>query len=340
MATKEVSTWDGLVTALNGFATGDVIKLTADIDLNREYPTGVDSCSFEQSGSEGSSVTIDGNGHKIKNLRTKISSPSNIFVKSGTSSALSVTFKDTDFVNLILSGAALISVSGHNDDTMTFKNCRFVGKRTGASYLIAQNKNVTLESCYFNVPWQGSGLSTRQYISLIPRSSSVTSTVVNYCWFHEHYTGWIMPDGWNYNDDVNSVFFSFSFMKINGCYIDGDGVCTKETINGSDGANMLKFITKANAAGYTPSAQNVFDGTITIMNGIDNGRIEIGNLSGVMKKDIQVPSGSTAISTYSNVQDGDVVATNKPFPIKATASQMQDASWLSNQGFDIIIPIS
>ena len=63
MATKEVSTWDGLVTALNGFATGDVIKLTADIDLNREYPTGVSSCNITQSSAGSYALTIDGDGH-------------------------------------------------------------------------------------------------------------------------------------------------------------------------------------------------------------------------------------------------------------------------------------
>ena len=340
MATKEASSWDEIVTALNRFATGDIVKLTKDIDLNEEYPAGVSSCSFEQSGYEGTSVTIDGDGHKILNLRTNLSSPQNIFVKTNGGSNLTVTFKDLDFVNLILSGAHLVSINGHNDDAVVLNNVRFVGKRSGASYLINRNRNVTINSCDFNVPWQGSGSSARQYISLIPTSSSATSAVANYCRFHEHYTGWTMPNGWNYSDDANSVFFSFSFMKINGCYIDGDSVCTKETISGSNNANILKFITKANAANYTPSAQNVFDGSVTLMNGIDNGAIEIGNLSGVMKKDIQVPSGSTAISTYSNVQDSDVVATNKPFPIKATASQMQDASWLSTNGFDIIVPIS
>lgn len=340
MATKEVSTWDGLVTALNGFATGDVIKLTADIDLNREYPAGVSSCSFEQSGYEGTSVTIDGDGHKILNLRTNLSSPQNIFVKTNGGSYLTVTFKDLDFVNLILSGAHLISINGHNDDAVVLNNVRFVGKRSGASYLINRNRNVTINSCYFNVPWQGSGSSSRQYISLIPTSSNATSTVANYCRFHEHYTGWTMPNGWNYNDDANSVFFSFSFMKINGCYIDGDGVCTKETVSGMNNANMLKFITKANAAAYTPSAQNVFDGTVTLMNGIDDGGIQVGNLSGVMKKAVEVPSGATAISAYANISDADVIATGKPFPIKATESQMKDASWLSSQGFDIVVPAS
>ncbi len=337
MATKEVSTWDGLVEALNGFATGDIIKLTADIDLNREYPTGVTSCSFEQTGYEGTSVTIDGNGHQIKNLRTNMTTPADIFVKTNGDSSLTVTFKDLDFVNLILSEAHFISINGTNDDAIVLNNVRFVGKRSGASYLINRNRNVTLESCYFDIPWQGSGSSSRQYISLIPTSSSATSTTANYCWFHEHYTGWTMPAGWTYNDDANSVFFSFSFVKLNGCYIDGDGVCTKETISGMNIDNVLKFITKANAAAYTPSSQNVFDGTVTIMNGIDNGAIKIGNLSGVMKKDVQVPSGSTDISSYSNVADSDVVATNKPFPIKATESQMKDASWLSSQGFDIVV---
>lgn len=336
MATKEVSSWDEIAEALNGFATGDIIKLTADIDLNSEYPSGVSSCSFEQSGYEGASVTIDGNGHKILNLRTNISSPQNIFVKTNGGQPLTVTFKDLDFVNLILSEASLISINGTNDDAVILNNVRFVGKRSGASYLINRNRNVTLNSCYFDIPWQGSGSSSRQYISLIPTSSSATSTTANYCWFHEHYTGWTMPDGWNYNDDANSVFFSFSFMKLNGCYIDGDGVASTETVSGSKIDDVVKFITKANAAAYTPSAQNVFDGRIVINNGVSSTSVKIGNFSGVIKKDI-VDENGNAYTTYSDVSDSDVVATNKPFPIKATESQMKDASWLSNQGFDIIV---
>lgn len=339
MATKEVSTWDGLVTAINGFADGDIIKLTADIDLNREYPAGVASCNITQSSSGSYALTIDGDGHTIKNLSTNGAVPQSIFLKNSETFSVTLTFQNIDFVNLILSGAPLVNVSGSNDDAIVCNNCRFVGKRT-AAYLISRNQNVLFNSCYFDVPWQGSGSSSRQYISLIPTSSSATSTTANYCWFHEHYTGWTMPNGWNYNDDANSVFFSFSFIKINGCYIDGDGVCTKETVSGMNNANMLKFITKANAAAYTPSAQNVFDGTVTLMNGIDNGGIQVGNLSGVMKKAVEVPSGATAISTYANISDADVIATGKPFPIKATESQMKDASWLSSQGFDIIVPAS
>lgn len=340
MAIHEVSTWDGLATAISGFADGDIIKLTADIDLNREYPAGVASCDITQSSAGTYTLTIDGDGHKIRNLRTSITDPHSIFMKNTDTFSITLTLQNIDFVNLILSGASLIYVNGSNDDSVVCNNCRFVGKRT-AGYLINRNRNVLVNSCYFDVPWQGQGLSTRQYISLIPWSGDATTAYANYCWFHEHYTGWTLPDGWDWGWTYDSEYFSFSYFKINGCYIDGDSVCTCYKISNSKLNNCIKILSKANVSSYNPASQNVLDCDIVVMNGINSATIEVGNLCGLLKKGARNSSPSApAITTYNNCTQSLIVDTTKAYPLKATPEQMKDATWLYNNGFDIIVPPS
>ena len=326
MAIKEVSTWAGLVTALNGFSTGDIIKLTADINLNTEYPQGVDSCAFDQSGYEGSAVTIDGDGHAIINLRTRLSSPVSIFTKTGTGNYLTVNFKNIDFVNLILAGASLVSLT--SNDTMIFQNCRFVGSRSGAAYLINNNTNVTLTTCYIDMPWAGAGQTNLSYTSLIPKAlSAATTSVANYCWFREKYTGWTYASAYQYN--TNDRFFSFSFFKINGCYIDGSMTIPKtdqQIITA-----MLYFLSSYNTNAYTASAQNVFDVDITAPVNVTN--VFYNNLTGLCKMSIKDSSGNyIAKSNYTPWGN------SHAYPILATPDQMKDAQALSDLGFDIVVP--
>lgn len=340
MAIHEVSTWGELANAINGFANGDVIKLKSDIDLNKEFPLGVESCNITQSSSGSYTLTIDGDGHKIRNLRTSISDPHSILMKNTDTFSITLTLQNIDFVNLILSGAALIYVNGSNDDAVVCNNCRFVGNRT-AGYLINRNRNVLVNSCYFDMPWQGGGLTTRQYISLIPWSTEATTAYANYCWFHEHYTGWVMPQGWDWGWTTDSTYFSFSYFKINGCYIDGDSVCTRYKISNTDISNCLKILAKANVSSYAPASQNVLDCDIVVMNGMSNNTIEIANMCGLMKKSVVNSSSSApSITTYNNCTQSLIVDTSKPYPLKATPEQMKDATWLYNNGFDIIVPPS
>lgn len=76
MATVNVSTWAELRNAITGAASGDNIKLIADIDCNGEIPEGVSSkITIEKT------ITIDGSytendvikNHEIRNLRTQVS---------------------------------------------------------------------------------------------------------------------------------------------------------------------------------------------------------------------------------------------------------------------------
>ena len=62
MATVEVSTWTDLVTQLA--VSNNTVKLTKDIDCNDEIPFGVTSTITMDS-------NLDGQGHMIRNLRTR-----------------------------------------------------------------------------------------------------------------------------------------------------------------------------------------------------------------------------------------------------------------------------
>ena len=83
MATYEVSTWAQLRSAITSVASGDTIKLIADIDCNDEIPEGVASTILLSV----FTLTIDGGyvedgvtkRHEIRNLRTSASSPASIF---------------------------------------------------------------------------------------------------------------------------------------------------------------------------------------------------------------------------------------------------------------------
>ena len=351
MAVKEVSTWDGIVSSLRNFGTGDIIRLTADIDLNNEYPLGVDSVNLIAGGYEGSSVTIDGNGHTIRNLRTKISSPGNIFYKS-YGNQLTITFTDIDFVNIILAGASFIQIS-NSSDTVNFQNCRFVGSRSGTAYLANINENVTLNltCCFINVPWQGAGQTNLSYTSLIPKSSraaAVWPVTANYCWFREKYTGWTYdtsssPVYTPNSDDGNLRIpsFSFSMFKLSGCYIDGSMKIPAgwDSVNGGRKyVYYCELINRATNNNYNPSAQNVFDCDLIADIGsasLSENTIRTCGWSGVIKKNAHT-TGGVEVPSYTFPPLSSMGGSTTP--IFATPAQMKDASWLSNAGFDIIIP--
>ena len=341
MATVEVSTWAELKTALQ---EDNDAKLMADIDMNEVAPNG-DYINLNHA----SSVTLDGNHHVIKNLRTPVSSPKHIFNCQFGGTGRTLIIKDLDFQNLILAGASLIGAdSGMSAPSTTQINgCRFVGSRSGVAYLLAYNTDVTLNRCFTYIPWQGAGQSDLSYTSLIPKSTSNVTAVANYCWFREKYTGWsynittdkYYPTASSANDVIPS--FSFSMFKLNGCYIDGSMRIPAgyDTINaGRKYVYYCELIARAVNNAYTPSAQNVFDcdliaelGSVTLT---DN-TIRTCGWSGVIKKSAQT-TGGAEVSSYTFPSGSNMGGSITP--IFATPAQMKDASWLSNAGFDIIVP--
>lgn len=334
MATHQVGTWAELKARLSsssGLAENDIIELTADINMNEVAPTG-DTVSIPIAGNM--HITLDGKNHVIKNLRTPISSPTHIFNYGGGSFPLYFTIKDLDFQNLILAGASLFG--GEKYAELTLNNCRFVGSRSGAAYLVnySTSNNIILNSCYFNLPWSAPNETNLAYTSLIPKTDSSTATTVtaNYCRFKEHYGGWIVPsDSYMGNQ---SGYFSFSFMKISGCLAEGDARLPLK--NDSSEGVILYFLHRPNVDAYTPSAQNVIDINLTCKNtqyAPEPSGIVYGNFSGVVNKQIKKLNGNVLNTNYTAFGND-----SKAYPILATPEQMMDASWLASQGFDIFVP--
>ena len=170
MATYEVSTWNELITELSTLRTEAVIiKLTADIDCNDEIPLGVAS-TITIWNSAAYPMTVTGayveNGvtknHVIRNLRTHVVNPVNIFyprsnIDSGQNQS-SLTFNNIDFINLVLDSATLCLSPDSGviyNNKLTFNRCRFVGRRN--CYLISayspgveSGNALTFTSCFFN----------------------------------------------------------------------------------------------------------------------------------------------------------------------------------------------
>lgn len=215
MATYEAATWSELATlaATKTFGTNDIIKITADIDCNSEIPEGVPSTlEFQYASGVGTActVTLDGsyeeNGttksRTIRNLRTNISSPVEIFLCEN------IILKNLDFKNLIIDKNLCRGKRGGS--TCNLIKCRFVGKRS--EYLVGQTgseNNMTFTSCAFNMQFVG---SNKVYIPLNGAGSGHYATA-KFCRFKETYGGWDVSQGYD---------TSTKFMRLIGCYISGE----------------------------------------------------------------------------------------------------------------------
>lgn len=115
MAEVSVSTWDALRTAVSNAGSSDIVKLTADIDMNDEYRTGVDDTKRIIG-----SCTIDGDGHTIRNIRYI----GGIYLFSTPSSNSWLTVKDIKLENMIIeSGRAFRRVQIYDSDvTLELEN--------------------------------------------------------------------------------------------------------------------------------------------------------------------------------------------------------------------------
>lgn len=331
--TVEVSTWAELRTALST-STQDTktIKLIADIDCNDEIPTGVASTIYCYS-SNGYRTTIDGSyvvneetrNHVIRNLRTNASNPVDIFriesnMSSGSNRGCGITFKNIDFINLILMGGAL--VGSYNDSLiggrkLYFNNCRFVGKRNrmllngkSDSGLSDDDTFIQLNSCFFNIPYFPTS-TENTYVPLVGEWSGTRCFVrAQYCWFRHSYNGWSITNNNNYQTYTR-------YMQMNGCYNDGEIV----------GANGLIVTQKYD---YVAPIQNVVDCTIKL-------------LGAGTAPTITAPKGiwRDHVVDYNNpsTQYNDCVNGNSSLAIQVKPeSNMTSPTWLSEHGFDIIVP--
>lgn len=335
MANVEVSTWSELLTAIAGFTDGDTIKLTADIDLTEDYSMGVEKITLAAD----KTFIIDGgfeNGtsvgnHTIKGLSSNLTTPDNIFEAAGATTGF--ILRNIDFYNINLSGGDFYKNTDANAPTVEFTHVRFLGQRTGHSYLV-NAQHILFERCAFNIPWQGLNYNNTSWISLAPLPSSVstqTDYVANFCLFIEHYTGWTIQ-GFDYRT-LNSFPFSCSFFKVSGCRVEGD---TKVSYFGtSEQSNMIPcdVLHHENAKGYIPSAMNVLD--IEVTSTTSYTKAGYGYWFGVYVDRVKNRNG-TSISTWDKGYNIFISGSTAPaVPLIATPNQAEDAEWLHNHGFDI-----
>ena len=361
----EVSTWAELVSAMTYPNLNDdaIIKLIADIDMNDTNPQGVSQAFDYQSwsnrtlvvdGGYTDSITGEQRRHVIKNLRTPTNGTGNILYFYNGSAYIyeyvrNIQFKNLDFQNVILSSGAFIGLSATLKTVYWyFDNCRFCGQRGDQYWLNAEdlNKfNITINRCYFDLPWNGQGKTNLAYTSLIPKNdSSALNAVATYCRFKETYGNWEYDTYTNSYDDSSPAFFSFSYFKVSGCRIEGEMTLPRGEYYDfqyyKHFGMYAKLLGKPTANSYTPSSQNVFDVKLTLgTNNYQSGdTVNVSGWSGVVKKDAVRYDGETAFNDYIYVQGngdyGGAIA-----PIFATPEQMKDASWLYSNGFtDIIVP--
>lgn len=317
MATREVSTWAELVTAIRSAGAGDTIKLTSDIDCNREIPEGVTSTIKPPTSSfANATITITGEytennvtkRHVIKNLRTSISSPVPIFEFQGSDNTSTLNIKGIDFLNLVL-GAALVQTDlvSYNSHILNIRNCRFTGKRT--TYLVYLNNNGTLNifNSYFNIPYYGTSVGGNKLCYITITGHGYMSN----CRIRETFTGTFTPSSTD-GDTTCSVFP----MRLSGCRVEGEVVSGK----------YARYHADATMNGYTPGSQNVYDVDFKLTNNADTS-VPLYAFKGVVKIPIRKKDAETTTYEISSASTGVILADE---------SQMQDVDWLTQNGFDIV----
>lgn len=345
MATYEVSTWAELVAKLSmNTMEARTIKLTADIDCNNEIPTGVESTiTIYNSGDY--PVVIDGSytendvvkNHVIRNLRTNVTSPVGIFnlkCYTGQSSGnrqTAVTFKNIDFINLILDGAPFINNvdSGLiSNNKLTFNKCRFVGRRN--RFLVCAfnpggtgGNALTFTSCFFNVPFKPVG-TENTYVPLNGDWSYSNSRFVtaNYCRFKEYYNGWTIP---SFMPGITVGPHTSTYnMKLNGCYIYGTIVGHATSIGIS------------NDYSYNATIQNVVDADLRVYGNNDSSTVNIYAPKGIYKT---AADGTTnVVKKYGDDTVNCPITNQNANAIPEIPDHMTNPAQLYADGFDVVVP--
>lgn len=327
MATIEVSTWAELVSAIGSSAANDTIKLIDDVDCNDEMPEGVTTRI-----SISKTITIDGSytednvvkNHIIRNLRTHVSSPVEIFYINSKPSVGGITpiFKNIDFLNLILGKPLFLQ---GNPKNLTIRDCRFTGKRT---HNLMQNTSsnyggkIYIYSSYFNVPYYGtdSGEKVSLASNFDTSGSYALATYANYCRFKETYTGTYTPDTtyWGNSCGVSNIW-------LNGCRVEGEIVSSHSW----DGNQFNIAVLSSNALGAgTPTMQNVVDCDIyTYGLGETVNPVQVKTPKGVFK---------TPVCRWEDKMYSFTLATPLSDTIPASSSEIEDTDYLIENGFDVV----
>lgn len=337
MANVEVSTWPELLTAIAGFTDGDTIKLIADIDLTEDYSMGVEKITLAAD----KTFIIDGgfeNGtsvgnHTIKGLSSNLTTPDNIFEAAGATTGF--ILRNIDFLNINLSGGDFYKNTDANAPTVEFTHVRFLGQRTGPSYLV-NAQHILFQSCSFEVPWQGLGETTLTWTSLAPKAASAsdqTDYTANFCRFIEHYTGWTIP---RYScNTMNTITWSCAFFKMSGCRVEGDMVVSNYAQTSKGSAIPCDILHQENANNYTPTAMNVLD--VEITSTTNNTVGGYGYWFGIYVNRV-VNSNGDLVSSWTNGYNVSTSTGTKPKPLIATVAEAENTEWLHKHGFDIAYP--
>lgn len=314
----EVSTWAELVSAYTNdgvsYTDNVTIKLIGDINCNDEIPEGVETTIVPHLSSNSHILIVDGsyevNGevrnHVIRNLRTHIISPVNIFrcAVGGT------TFKNIDFINLVLDRAFAQIAQNTNAKASVFNRCRFVGKRTYNLWdTIWSSKTAggfKLYSCFFNVPY----IKTPYVIADIPleRNNATGSSLKYYsyayfCRFVE-------------SDDTLTGITSCSNLKLSGCRVQGKLTSSSP-------------ITITSQYEYDSVIQNVVD--LTLKTTAEQGTTVVVNAPKGVWKDAIYSTDSTILTPYQYTN-------TNPLAIPESPADMIDVSELYSDGFDVQQP--
>lgn len=325
MATYEVSTWAELITELStNRSESKTIKLITDIDCNNEIPTGVATtivcyCSHTYP------VTIDGsyseNGviknHVIRNLRTDVVTPVSIFkLTPNNDSVFEIKFKNIDFINLIFLDVNFFSIVASyltSNNHIYFEKCRFVGKRNRPFVVRygwnGSNDTIEMNSCFFNIPYK-STTPNKDDVPLFgdwfPTSATTNYSIfANFCRFRSNYDNW---------SNANTVT-PLQFIKMSGCYVDGD-------IVGESSITIGKY-------DYDSSIQNVIDANLWVKTGTAGSSISVYAPKGIYKNQIRKWGDESTSYVDSKQYAGS---------ISVSPSDMTNPQALYDAGFDIVVP--
>jgi hypothetical protein len=299
---------------------------------------------------EDSYAPVEAENYNIRNLRNLPTVITSIIYTN----SCNLTLQNLDFQNLVLAGASFIGIAT-SATGLYVNDCRFVGRRSGESYLFNVDHSDILRviSCYFNIPWMGMNVPKSQlaYTSLAPKwartDTNTCSWSATYCHFVEHYTGWEIDTTSTTRDTVQSLSFSCECFQLNACKITGDmtlaGSVSKQSTRYTQSLNFV-IMPKSVISSYTPSMMSVFDVRLhSVLDELSGGenvyKVYCGNFYGIIHKQLTTVSGASISNTaeWANLS-GSEVDTSKTFGKYVRTSQMIDSQSLLNAGFDIILP--
>lgn len=326
MATIEVSSWPQLRSTISSAASGDTIKLIADINCDDEIPDGVSSTITILN----KNLTIDGGyvedgvtkRHEIRNLRTSGSSPVSIFkIQVSADGTYTDTIKNIDFANLILDAPLFETAAQY---TMVYLQKSFFN----IPYYGSTQQNIALSEYY------GSSGGVSQYLhfyitncrftgkrttKILRYNSSATSNrffvFADYCYIKTKYTGTYNP-----SYDTGKVYSELYNMSLNGCRIEGD------IIGNAGDVTYINFNLPGTYPSRTISMQNVYDVDFYISSAVSDKAIDFTANKGLIKKPVKVWNDTTTYTNYNAKTD----------LIFATESEMQNINWLIQNNFDIV----